>query len=466
MFRACSISKQFVCLLIRQLEQEGRITLDSHPSAYLPALAGFPSSLTIHHLCQNRSGLRDYWCIAMLTGAKAESHYSLEDGASLIRSLSEPMFAPGQQYSYSNGNWRILEWIIESITCRTVPDLLAERVFGPLGMSSSGWGSDTSLELRGNPRGYRANDAGWEEEITRACWSADAALVTTMTDYLRWEAAMLKADTHSLPASDSLGEAMAHADGQRGSYAFGINAWKQGKRWMHWHSGALRGWRMVQMRFPQDKIAIVVMLNRTENPMPVALKIAECIGVKTTWDEVVAQPVSTLRNIGSAYYSVALDLLAELRDVEGSISLSLGGEFVPLVWTRDNALANASGFCSVICSDAALDIHERQFGWRGWFKRLHQRDDRACLGGMRFRSALLGSTIAFADDGCTLHICGPAGQSDVFAVRPVGEGMVAFDCDRALDETPPGRFTVRINEDRQSIVVGCYLARGLAFVKL
>ena len=68
-FRACSITKQFVCLLVRQLEQEGKIALDAHPSRYVPALTAFPATLTVRHLCQNRSGLLDYWCAAMLTGA-------------------------------------------------------------------------------------------------------------------------------------------------------------------------------------------------------------------------------------------------------------------------------------------------------------------------------------------------------------------------------------------------------------
>ena len=111
-FRACSISKQLVCLLVRQLEQEGLLELDAHPSKYVPALALFPESLSVRHLCQNRSGLLDYWCVAMLTGATLESRFTLEEGANLIRRLYKPMFPPGAQYSYNNGNWRILEWII------------------------------------------------------------------------------------------------------------------------------------------------------------------------------------------------------------------------------------------------------------------------------------------------------------------------------------------------------------------
>ena len=462
-FRACSISKQFVCLLVRQLELEGKISLDAHPSRYLPALSAFPANLSVGHLCQNRSGLRDYWCVAMLMGAKAESRFTLEQGKALIHSLAAPMFAPGAQYSYSNGNWRILEWIIEAVTGRLLPDLLHERVFARLGMRDTGWGCDTSSELPGNPRGYRQVGVTWEEEVTRACWSGDAALTTTLDDYLAWEAAMLKSDTVALPCADTLAEAPPHADGEPGCYAFGLNAWQRDGRWMHWHSGALRGWRMVQMRFPQDKAAIVVMLNRTENPNPYAMKIAECIGVKTTWDDVPGQTARSTSGIDGVYLSPDLGLLAEIRIENDKLSLDLGGEGVPLLWTGDHTLANASGFYRLERRGPDLGIRARQFGWHDTFVRQAFRDDRPRLAGKEFGNPILKSSIVFSADGMTLHMRGPGGESDTYPVRAVAEGIVAFNCDRALDETPPGRFTIHLRDEGRRIEVGCFLARAISF---
>ncbi len=462
-FRACSISKQFVGLLVRQLEREGRLDLDSHPSRYVPSLAGFADNLSLRHLSQNRSGLPDYWCAAMLMGAKAESSFSLEQGAGLIRALAEPMFSPGSQNSYSNGNWRLLEWIIESVTGRALPELLAERVFAPLGMSGSGWGCDTSLALEGNPRGYRRHNSRWEEEITRACWSGDAALTSTLDDLLAWEAAMLYPDTGTLPCAGTLAEALPHANGDPGCYAYGINAWSRDGRSMHWHSGALRGWRMVQMRFPQDRASIVVMINRTENPSPYAMKIAECIGVDTTWDVVTAQPAPAAHRIGGVYYSTALGLLAEIRDEDDQVTLELGSDAVPLLWTGGRTLANAAGFYRVEQQESAIEIHARQFGWRDSFARLPFRDDRMRLAGKRFRCALLKSTVTVSADGASVRIHGPCGESDDYPLRALAESFVAFDCLRALDELPPGRFTVLLGADGRSIEIGCFLARRFIF---
>lgn len=461
-FRACSISKQFVCLMILQLVREGKLSLAHHPARYVPGLTGFDRALTLHHLCQNRSGLRDYWCAAMLTGARAESRFSLDEGRALIQSLQEPMFNPGTQYSYSNGNWRILEWIIEAVTGTTLPALLRARVFDPLGMNDTGWGADTGAALPGDTRGYRRVGSHWKPEVTRACWSGDAALLTTLDDYLKWEAAMLLPDSSGLPCADQLALPLLHPDGAPGTYAFGINAWQQGGREMHWHSGALRGWRMVQLRFPQDRAAIVVMINRTENPMPIALKVAECIGLRTTWDEVIAVPAPVRRPLTGAYYSAKLDLLAEVHDAGGNTSLDLGGESVPLLWTGPASLANASGFYRLHVTGDDIHLQARQFGWQDDFQRVADGDDTGKLAGVRFRGEMLDSTMSFSGDGRCLTIHGPAGDSDEYAVRPLARGFLAFDCLRALDELPPGRFTIRLL-DGGDIEVGCFMARGLRF---
>ena len=459
-FRVCSITKQFVCLMMRQLESEGKIAQDAHPSRYVAALNNFPPDLTIRHLAQNRSGLRDYWCAAMLTGANFDSRFTLEQGADLIRALAEPMFAPGTQYSYSNGNWRILEWIIEAVTEKTLPALLAEHVFAPLDMRDTCWGSDTGLALGGDSKGYRTIDGEWEEEVTRACWSGDAALISTLDDLLKWEVAMLNS---ALPSSSMLAEAMPHPNGEPGSYAYGINAWQKDGRWMHWHGGALRGWRMVHLRFSQDEASIVVMLNRTENPTPIALKIAERIGLKTTWDEIARASAPLQNDIAGIYVSSALGLVAEVAIRGQELTLDLGGESTPLVWTNAHSLANASGFYRIEWQGDHLNIRARHFGWRNDFFKVPFRDDRQLLAGRHFSCPVLESTIVFDDTGTSLSLIGKNSQSTSYAVRALAEGVVAFDCLRALDELPPGRFTIQIVPELHRLVVGCFGARGFVF---
>ena len=70
LFRICSITKQFTCALLLDAFPDPTV-LDGDVRARLPKLAGpAPGAL---HLAHNQSGLRDYWAVAMLHGAPAES---------------------------------------------------------------------------------------------------------------------------------------------------------------------------------------------------------------------------------------------------------------------------------------------------------------------------------------------------------------------------------------------------------
>jgi D-aminopeptidase len=53
-------------------------------------------------------------------------------------------------------------------------------------------------------------------------------------------------------------------------------------------------------------------------------------------------------------------------------------------------------------------------------------------------------------------------------LEPIGRDMWALPCARALDHTPPGDWTLAFARDGEratSVRVGCWLARGLTYVR-
>ncbi len=461
-FRACSITKQLVALLLLQLAAEGRLSLDDSPGGYLPSLRALDPRLRLWHLAQNRSGLPDYWCAAMLTGAQPDSRFSEADGRDLITRLGRQMFPPGAGTRYNNGNFRIVQWVLEAVTGQSLSTLMQDRIWGPLGMQHSHLGEDTAQPLADGTRGYRAlppaDSPAWEEEITRIVWSGDAGLVTTLGDLLRWEAALLGLGPVRLPQAEQLAEARPRPDGSTASYAFGLNTWRAGGRRMHWHSGALRGFRMMHLRFPDEQASVVLLMNRTQNPMPLALAFAAVLGLQPAWDR--PQPATAAGTCWPqrAHYCPALDLVAETAGSAASPTINLGMDAQPLLWIGPDRLASADGFLQVTQTADGLDITSRSLGWHGHFAALPDEDIRPQLGGRQFVSPLLGSRVAFRADGQALVLLGPQGRSLTYAVRPLGRGLVAFDCPRALDEPPPGRYHLRLDGER--LQIACLLAQG------
>ena len=59
------------------------------------------------------------------------------------------------------------------------------------------------------------------------------------------------------------------------------------------------------------------------------------------------------------------------------------------------------------------------------------------------------------------------GQGRMELLDPVGADVWALPCPRALDQTPPGDWTLAFRRDAAGrvvgVTVGCWLARGLAY---
>ena len=92
----CSISKQFTCqVLLATFDDPAR--LGGRVAEFLPDFTGpLP---TIGQLCDNQSGLRDYWALTVLQGAFAEQPFARSDALPLIARMKTGHFAPGTQYS-------------------------------------------------------------------------------------------------------------------------------------------------------------------------------------------------------------------------------------------------------------------------------------------------------------------------------------------------------------------------------
>ncbi len=127
----CSIAKQLTCALLLDLFDDPA-KLDPLLPALLPRFQGpLP---TVAQLCHNQSGLRDYWALTVLHGAKPEGLFTEADGLRLMGQTQSGHFAPGAHYSYSNGNFRLFAELIRNASGRdfVTPELVDQRLIFPI----------------------------------------------------------------------------------------------------------------------------------------------------------------------------------------------------------------------------------------------------------------------------------------------------------------------------------------------
>lgn len=124
-----SVTKTFTAALAARLTEEGALDLDAPVETYLP---GFemnepwePGTLTLRHLLQHRSGLRQW---------DGHDRRAQEEGA--FDHLS-PAGPPGEEARYSSLNFMILGRVLEAASGQAYEQLLQEALFRPLGMTEA-----------------------------------------------------------------------------------------------------------------------------------------------------------------------------------------------------------------------------------------------------------------------------------------------------------------------------------------
>jgi len=132
-----SITKAFTGVAILRLAQEGRLELDEPIGEYVD---GFPADVagrvTIRQLLQHRSGMGDFFSSAQFRADPSKVR-TLDDYLRIARST--PLeFEPGTRERYSNLGYVVLGAIAQQVSGTPWHEALAEYVYRPAGMTSSG----------------------------------------------------------------------------------------------------------------------------------------------------------------------------------------------------------------------------------------------------------------------------------------------------------------------------------------
>src|ERR1041384_3645698 len=147
-FQSGSMGKQFTATAVMLLVEEGKIGLDEKVGKYLGDLPVSWSDITIRHLLTHTSGLGDY-----PRKFDETRDYTEDDLVKMIKATSLG-FKPGEKWSYSNLGYVMLGIIIHRVSGKFYGDFLRERVFTPLGMTTTRIISEADI-VPNRAAGYR-----------------------------------------------------------------------------------------------------------------------------------------------------------------------------------------------------------------------------------------------------------------------------------------------------------------------
>lgn len=454
--RLCSVTKQFTCGLVLDTFADPTV-LDPDVRARLPLLdVAAPTAL---ELCHNQSGLRDYWAVAMLHGAPAESAFGDAETARVIGGTRTLHFAPGTSYSYVNQNFRILSDILQDRTGRGLGELLRTRIFDPAGMRTAFVAADTRAMPDGT-EGYEGSQTtGFRPAINRIVWTGDAGIGASLDDMIAWERHIdaTRDDPASLHAR--LAAPVRFRDGTPAQYGFGLGRRRAQGRPVFGHGGALRGWRTTRFYLPTERVSVVVLFNHSADAGAAA---SDALGA-LLGDEPPA-PTSALPTppwLG-AYLERETGLVARIEVTAGKARLRYG-QSPELLDLNVDGSAGTTG-TRLVPDGSALWMDRPAENRRSRLELV--ADVQALPVAGRYRCEELDAVLTIEDTGGTLYggFSGFLGQGRMELLGAVGPNLWMLPCPRALDHAPPGDWTLRVHRD--GIQVGCWLARGLDYKRV
>ncbi|MEO8025844.1 MAG: serine hydrolase domain-containing protein [Bryobacteraceae bacterium] len=334
-FHVASISKQFTAASILLLAEDHKLSLDDPIRKYLPEVADFGKPITIRHLIHHISGLRDQWSFLGLAGWRYSKDLITDDDVlAFVAGQKALNFPTGSKYMYSNTGFTLLAQIVKRVSRKSLREFTTERIFKPLGMTSTHFRDNHAEIVKGMAYGYdRENDkAPWEMSITNFDTVGATSLLTTVEDLAKWDENFFQAWARNGMTAKMLTRGVLN-NGEVLPYAFGLVVGNHRGLPTVDHGGADAGYRAGLIRFPDEHFSVACLCNLAGvNPSQLAYKVADIYLVdrmqpavgESKPGTVTLQP-DAMKSVSGLYWNPAESELREVKVAKGKLRYVVNG---------------------------------------------------------------------------------------------------------------------------------------------
>jgi CubicO group peptidase (beta-lactamase class C family) len=254
-FYLASLSKQFTAMGIMLLHKQHLLSYDDSIAMYFPQLPAYAKTITIRHLLNHTSGLKDYFESDSLVKPGLSNQQVLQ----WLSSQPAPAIAPGTEFAYSNTGYVLLALIIEKITQKPFSAWMQETIFSPLHMTRTLVFDTATPAIPDRAIGF--NKAGKTDDYN-ILTAGDGGIFSTTHDLFLWDQALY----HDTTFSRVVYQAYAHPSlsfGHFSNYGFG---WKmrgaRDKERVVFHTGQLNGYQALIWRNQKLQQTIILLSNQ------------------------------------------------------------------------------------------------------------------------------------------------------------------------------------------------------------
>ena len=344
-FHVASISKQFTAMAILLLEQQGKLSIDDEVRKYIPELPDYGKRITLRHLLQHTSGIRDQWTLLRIAGWRDDDLITEDDVMWAVTRQRSLNFDPGAEYLYSNSGFTLLAVIVKRVSGHSLREFADERIFKPLGMTHTHFHDDHTMVVPHRTSAYEPREGGgWSVSIPVFDTYGATSLFTTADDLLRWEQNFNTPVVGSAALLARMQQEGILNDGSKTGYALGLFVGTHRGVRETGHGGADAGYRADVERYPDQQLAVTALCNASNsNPGVLTRQVADLyLGAALAPEPTQAQqagavtlPAARLAALAGVYRRSSGDILRlDVRDGKLWIADGARTELLPLSDSR------------------------------------------------------------------------------------------------------------------------------------
>lgn len=250
-YRIGSISKMFTASLVFKAIEEGKLELGQSLDKFYPSIKN-SETINIENLLNHSSGIYDFTRDADYL----EWSTTFQSKERMIERIAsgETQFIPNEKSEYSNSNYVLLTFILESLYDEPFEVLLKDKIINPLQLKNTYYGAKINPEEN---ESYSYTYLGkWEKEseTDMSIPQGAGALISNPTDLNIFVEQLFSG---KIITEKSLNLMKTIKNG----YGMGLFQFPYNTKVSFGHTGGIDGFQSVTSYFPEDKLAISLTAN-------------------------------------------------------------------------------------------------------------------------------------------------------------------------------------------------------------
>ncbi len=302
-----SISKMFTSMAALKLRDSGKLRLEDSICKYIDDCPAIWKPITVQELMRHTSGIPDYEEPLGLGTDKYLAFMIQPDASDQIFENAKKLpldFVPGEKFSYSNTGYIVLSYVVQKAAGMPFEKFVNQAILKPAGMKSSGVINSRKLPQK-LAKGYSYKNTDWEAMlagrpltdghlkqvpvISLTSPEGDAWMYSTVDDLYKWSLIM---DGGALVTPKLAQEVFTPGlDGY--GYGWFVGTGFDRKRFRH--NGGLPGYISDFVKFPDDKITIIIFSNLDRARLSNIVRDVTSIVLGTPYDMPVRGKVIKLK---------------------------------------------------------------------------------------------------------------------------------------------------------------------------